>query len=69
MIARPRMTEMNCTDTSPHLIFNEALLADRHTPLALACICDLPVPLCNLYHLENSERKLEGNRNLESVNR
>ena len=33
-----------------------------------AHICDLPVPLCNLYHLENSERRLEGNRHLESVN-
>ena len=52
-----------------HLIFNETLLADLHTPLALACIFDLPVPLCNLYDLENSERRLEGNRNLESVNR
>jgi len=52
-----------------HLIFNETLLADLHTPLALACICDLPVPLCNLYHLENSERRLKGNRKLEGVNR
>jgi hypothetical protein len=52
-----------------HPIFNETLLADLNTPLALACIFDLPVPLCNLYHLENSERRLEGNRHLESVNR
>ena len=40
------------------LIFNEPLLADLHTSLALACICDLLVPLCNLYHLENSKRRL-----------
>ena len=46
----------------------ETLLADLHIPLALACICDLPAPLCNLYHLENFERRLEGDRNLEGVN-
>ena len=50
------------------LIFNESLLADLDTSLALDCICDLLVPLCNLYHLENSERRLKGNRNLEGVN-
>ena len=47
----------------------KTLFADLRIPLALACICDLLVPLCNLYNLEHSERRLKGNRNLEGVNR
>jgi len=46
----------------------KTLFADLRIALALACICDLLVPLCNLYHMENSERRLEGNRNLKGVN-
>jgi len=36
----------------------KTLFADLRIPLALACICDLLVPLCNLYNLEHSERRL-----------